>query len=1265
MIRRWGNVFLAVCVSLLAASMAWGQAGTSTVRGEVTDAQGRQVAGATVTIKNPNTGFTRTQTTNSGGSFNFELIPPGDYGMEVEATGFKKTVQKVSALVGSTIDADVRLEIGTVDQVVQVEATGAVAVNTEDATLGNNFDNKQITQLPLESRDVLALLTLQPGVTPTGFVSGARSDQSNITLDGVDINDQQMQSLVPGQAIVNALKTPVLRLNSEAVEEFRVTTMNANSSQGRSSAAQVNLVSKSGTNSFHGAVFEENRSTIFTANDFFNNRTIDPSTGKTLPRPALVRNIFGVAIGGPIKKDKLFFFYSFEGLREAKGSPVVRVVPLPSMGLGQLKYLDAGNVVRTLSLAQLNQIYPQVGINPAALSALAAAAAKYPANDFTQGDSSSIQSLNTAGFRFNASTPSDLNSNVAKVDWNISSNQTAFVRVNTIYDHLGLLPQFPDTTAPKVWSHPWGFVAAHNWTLGRNWVNSFRYGFTRQAFSQLGDSSTNNVNFRFVFSPLSFSRTINRTTPVQNILDDVSWLKGPHTIQFGTNIRIIRNNRSSFGNAFDFAQTNPSGYQQGGNVVSDPVAAFLTDNGLPAMGSSSISPVQNAATALIGRFSNYTANFTFAHDGSLLTAGSPSDRDFATEAYDFYAQDAWKIRHNLTMTYGLRYTLSRPVYETKGLEVRPSIALGLLLDQRIASAAKGIPNNTPFTVSPSGPANGKPGMYDWDYTDFQPRLAVAWQPTFEKGLLGSLFGGSGKSVIRGGFAVINDYYGEALATFFDLNNILGYSSSQVIPVNTYNVTNSPAPLFTDFNQKVNTLPLISIPGKLTFPLAQGEGPAGNFGDIESSLDSNLRSPREYTWNMTVERQLPKGLLFQASYVGRLGHNLLLQRDVAQPNNLVDTKSGMDWYTAATVLEKIRQTRPPGTTAVPTMAYFDNIFPANLRDIMTAFEGRTIPVGFTPTQTVFWMARNLFGNDWTDTQFDLEAALGQNLFFPTQNASLATWSTTGNSLYHGASFSLRQRVHELQWDFNYTFSHSLDDASGLQNSTAFGGGSFIRNSIRQHDNYANSDFDLRHVVNINAIYELPFGRGRRLASGANRAVDALIGGWQLSGIFRWNTGLPVNAPIDDARWATNFQVQSWTSLTRPLSSCVTKGTSTSAPKLFGCDPTFAYQSFRNAYPGETGMRNVFRLPGQTNIDAGLDKTFNLPWSEKQKLQLRWEVFNVANLQPLGVLDNSRSGFGISSDPLVRNLKPASNFSNFTAIQATSAPRSMQIGLRFTF
>ena len=1215
------------------------------------DPQRRFIPGASVSIKNAATNFSRTQVTGEAGTFSFELIPPGDYSLEIEVAGFrKKVLNKVQALVGSPTDVTVQMEIGQVDQVVTVEAgSSAVAVNTQDASLGNNFVTQQIVELPLEARNVQSLLTLQPGVTRDGYVAGARSDQSNITLDGVDINEAQ----------TNALESPVLRLNSEAIEEFRVATLNPNANQGRSSAAQVNLVTRSGSNNFHGALFEFYRGTLFEANDFFSNR-ISPS----LPRTPLVRNTFGGAFGGPLVKDKLFFFYSYEGRRDATATPVVRTVPLASMGQGSLRYVDENGGVQTLTMSQLNAALPAVGINPAAVAVFADAAKKYPAHDFTLGDSLADRPLNTAGFRFNAPTPVHLNSHVAKFDWNVTNRQTTFARINNIYDSTGQAPQFPDTPAPQTWSHPWGLAAGHTWSVSNNLVNNFRYGMTRQALSQLGDSGSNFIDFRFVFRNLIYDpRTLARVNPVHNFLDDVSWAKGHHTIQFGANVRLIRNNRVSYSGAYDFAQTNPSGYQQGGNVVSDAVSAYLAANNLPAL--VSVSETQNAATALIGRYSQYTANFTFDHGGKLLQSGTPSDRNFATEDYDFYMQDAWKLARNLTLTYGLRYGLSRPVYETKGFEVKPDISLSDYFARRVDSAAKGVPYNDPLTLNLSGPANGKSGMYPWDLTGFQPRVAIAWSPSFEKGWLRSILGSPDKSVLRAGFGMLNDYYGEALATFFDLNNTLGFSSSDVIPVNTYNVTNKPAPPFTGYNQDVRSLPRIVLPDQLKFPLQQ---PADMGERIESSLDSALRRPREYTFSVTFERELPAALFFQASYAGRLGRKLLAQRDVMALNNLVDPKSGTDWYTAATQLEKIRQTRPPADTAVAAIPYFENIFPANLRDVMSDYYGTDIPAGFTPTQTVFWIARNFYGNDWTDLQADLDLARfgnGQNtLFFQPQYGALSAWGTVANSNYHGLTLSVRQRFHNsVQWDFNYTLSHSLDDASGLQSALGYDDAAFILNPIRQRDFYANSGFDIRHLININGIFQLPFGRGRMLGSAVNRGWDALIGGWQISSIYRWNTGLPLSAPFDDARWATNWEVQSNAVLTRPLSPCVTKGTADSAPKVFGCDPTSAYQSFRNPYPGESGMRNIFRLPGYTSLDLGLSKSFNLPWNENHKLQIRWEVFNATNTQRFGALDQSRSGYGLRLDPAVRNLTPPTNWSNFTGIQG--APRVMQVGARLQF
>ncbi len=307
-----------------------------------------------------------------------------------------------------------------------------------------------------------------------------------------------------------------------------------------------------------------------------------------------------------------------------------------------------------------------------------------------------------------------------------------------------------------------------------------------------------------------------------------------------------------------------------------------------------------------------------------------------------------------------------------------------------------------------------------------------------------------------------------------------------------------------------------------------------------------------------------------------------------------------------------------------------------------------------------MALGFYGNDWTDTQDVLDTAINGHLFFNPQYGALSAFSSIGNSSYNAGTISIRQRLGEkFTLDFNYTLSHSLDDASGLQTSTAYGD-SFILNAIRQRDWYANSDFDVRHIINANAVWQLPFGRGQWFLSDTNKWVNNILGGWQLAAIYRWNSGLPAFTPYDDARWATNWNAQSNAVRTTPLQSCPTRG-GIEAPKLFGCNPTAAYQSFRNPLPGESGDRNVFRLPGYVSLDMGLSKSFKLPWGENQTLQVRWETFNVTNTQRLGKLDTSRTGLGITLDP--STATPPSNWSNFTAIQGT--PRVMQFGIRYAF
>lgn len=1297
---------IAVLALFSAASFCWGQTGTSSIRGTVTDASGSVVPGATVTLTNTQTNAVRTTKTGGEGTFVFDLITPSTYKVTVEATGFKqKVLDNVQALIGKPSTADVKLEVGAVNQVVEVSSTEQQAlINTQDATLGNNFESLQITQLPLEARAVVDLLSLQPGATREGYITGARADQSNITLDGVDVNNSvsgnteiptstNAQSVVLGGLVTDrgdVIDGPVLRLSSEATEEFRVTTANGNANQGRSSGAQINIVTKSGTNSWHGAASEFYRSRGFEADNWFNNHATP-----AVPRESLVRNTFEGAIGGPIVKNKLFFFYDYAGRRDAESSSEARTVPLGDYvtGAGNFKYqycTDAAcSSVQTASLtiAQLQQAYTQgpgtatVGLDPTAIATLAAVAAKYPANDNTTGDL-----LNTAGYRFNAPTPLRLNANTAKLDFNINDKQNAFLRVQVQNDHQTQAQWLPGTPSPVTWEHNWGLAVGHTWTISNNWVNNFRYGLTREGFTKPGDSNTNDIDFRFVFQPNAESHTLSQVVPVHNFTDDVSWIKGNHTIQFGGNVRLISNSRVDFINAFDFAEENPDFYAGGGTSVVNAFVSYLQTNNLPGgVGAQSLNnptAVLDDAAALIGGLTQYNADFTFAKSGALLPTGSPAVRDFATQSYDGYIQDTWKLRPSLTLTAGVRYSLERPVYETHGFETQPNIPLGQYLADRATAGQKGENFFTPISIVQSGPANGGKPLYSWTKDNFQPRVALAWSPD------------NGKTSLRGGFSVTSDYFGEALAVDFDVNNALGYEQQFQVHANTFDIgaTGKPLPpAFQAFGQDVRGLvPQAggTVPTSLVLPAtAPVFDGINNFGEqIQSSLQSDLHSPREYVWNLTLEREVGKGGLVTASYIGRAGRSLLLRHDTAQFTDWRDPKTGVDWYTAGSALEKLRAkgtdiSQIPALLPAKINQYFNDIFPAGqLASYLNNYEfggGCDTSFEFDCTWTnaqafLGYQSPNVgffSGNDWTDVQAEMDLAFAAGgmptRFMQPQWGALSAWATVGNSNYNALALSFRERVKSLTMDFNYTWAHAMDDASGLQGEGGYGNfsgsnGAFVTNAFRQGENYANSEFDVRHTINADLIWELPVGKGHSLLGNAGRATDAVLGGWQLSSIVRFNTGLPTGvSPFDQEQWATDWEVQSASTPTRPIHTCPNKPKA-SAPSLFGgCNITQIYQSFRNAQPGEIGPRNYLRYPGYFDLDLGLSKSWKMPYNEAHQLQIRWDVFNVTNTQSLtGIQD-----FSVAQDPGLNQLTPLPDWSNFTTIQGS--PRVMQVGARYSF
>ncbi|MEO8368976.1 MAG: TonB-dependent receptor [Candidatus Solibacter sp.] len=1242
--RRMLEAYLPLLLLLCLPALSLAQ--TSTVlSGTVTDPSDAAVPGAVVTLTNKTTGVLRTDKSDDTGAFIFPQLQPGLYDLKAEKQGFKAIVsQSIDVLVNTSSNIALRFkEVGAVTETVQVSAE-ATAVNTVDATIGIAFNATQVRDLPLNARNVVGLLSLQPGVTAGGSVNGGRFDQANVTLDGVDVNDQDQYG---GDSRSGNAFFSVLRVTPDSLQEFRVTTTNANADQGRSSGAQIALVTKSGGNQFHGSLYEYHRNTLTSANDWFSNKA-------GVQRPQLIRNNFGGSVGGPIKKDKLFFFFNYEGFREAKGSVVVNQIPLATLGQGTVRYFSANGAsdptcpagtpsgVTCLTRQQISQSYATAnrvdpGTNSTGLAILAAAAAKYTPNDTTVGDG-----LNTSGIRFNSSAPVKQSTAAAKIDYLLNSKHSLYVRFNYQNDISLGTSRFPDTPQVTTWAHPRGLSAGDTWTVTPNIVNSFRYGITRDAITTGGDSDQNSVNFRFIFQPLNYSRGRIRTTPVHNFVDDISINKGRHTLQAGINFRLITNSRNAFTSSYDSLVTNPSFYEGSGDSVTLDAAG---NNIFPNLASRSATNARDAITAIVGRLSQYGASLVYDRAGKVQANGTGVARKFKTNEYEGYFQDSWRVTTKLTLTGGLRWSTGTPVYEADGYQVSPTQGLGDYFDKRVAGSAAGTPYNNLITLDYSGKANNKPGFYSQDWNNFAPSGSVAWQ--FAK-----------KMVLRGGYRLTYDRIGSALAVNFDALNSIGFTSAASISANTFNLTTNLAPLLTGLSQDVRGLPKLIIPPSLAFPAGQ---PADSSRRIERSLDDRLTTPYNHSFNLSLGRDLGRGFSIEASYVGRIARNLLIARDVMTPNNITDPKSGVNWYTAIRQLIDLRDKVTP-VTSVAAMPFFENLLP-KLAGSAT-FLGQT--VNLTATQAAYRrIARTVVGGqnttDYTTVQdlWDFRGAGTAPVFYQPQYGALSVFSTLGTSDYNSAQFTVRKRLEKgFSFDFNYTAGHSLDTASGAQNGTNFGG-PFVENPFNLNENRGNSNFDIRHVVNMNYLYELPFGKGKMLLPDMHGVGQAILGGWSTTGIFRWASGLPAGQPFDSSQWATNFNVQSNAVAIREL---VATPTRTGDPNLFS-DPTYAYNSYRNAYPGEFGNRNVLRYPSSISLDMGLYKTFSIV--ERLRATLRAEAFNVSNTQRFSGI----SSFGLVRDPFTSQTPggtppaPPSTFGKFTGIQGT--PRVFQFALRLDF
>ncbi len=1252
---KTSSQFATALLLLLTSTLLSGQTQTN-LTGTVIDPTGAAVPGAALTITNTATNQTRDVVTNDDGAYVFAQITPGEYKMLVKKAGFSDvSVQGIRLSVNNPATLNVTFEqVGSTSTMIEVSAD-AQQINTTDATLGNSFGTKPILQLPFEGRNVAKMLSLQAGVTWVGdtdtvnggvttatdrggVVNGGRSDQSNISLDGVDVNDQQSR----------AAFTSVLRVTLDSVQEFRVTTTNANADASRGSGAQVTLVTKSGTNEPHGSVYWYLRNRELNANTFFNNLS-------GIATPKLNRNIGGVSLGGPILKNKLFLFGNYEGRRDALEQSLLRVVPSVSLRQGIATYVSrTGSIVQVSPQELSERLNYAPGINPAALRLFNA----YPLpNDSTAGDG-----LNTAGFRFNAPVKNNFDTYVARADYVLNEKHSFFARGQLQQDVENGTPQFPGANPNfRDLTYSKGIAVGWNGALRPNFLANTRYGLSRQKLVTAGIGTYEAITWRVLDNPVGLTRSFQRTSPTHHLSQDFNWLKGPHNLQFGGSYRHFANDRLGYGNSYFGATSNASWLTQSGQILSAP---FTTGPDNLAISPGQRSSFNDAVSMVFGLVTQVNSNYNYLPQNGQIQAlgrGVPNPRKFIGEESEIYFQDTWKINRQLTLTGGIRYMYWPAIYEANNVQSSPSIPLSDWFDRRVANAEAGVGGQTglaPISFNLANATGGRP-LYD-NLHNWSPRIALAYSPEGTGGLSRLIFGSQGKSVFRVGWGMYYDVFGAGLVRAGDAT-ALGLSTST--QNSSGRLTLAETPRFTDTFAIPQSL--ITPPPPASFPVTQG-----NIFQITNSIDDKLRAPYVMRWNASFQRELPGGWTTTIAYVATEGRRTLTSEDLATPLNVRDPQSGTTWYDAARQLvgrmniDNRRQIVAPLTGAqlggVGPIPYFENMFPGLAGNGLSATQGalRQMESVF-PDSTAFLENLDRFGDPSA-------SRLGRFAFYSPQFSFLRAIRSVGKSSYHSMQGSARKVFRNGdQFDFNWTWSHSFDLGSVTENQQSVNDG--LRGIIIAPYNRqlmrGESDFDQRHNFNANYVYNLPLGRNRRYFSGVGKMTNLLVGGWQLAGLYRQTTGLPTS--VGHGRtWPTNYNVTGWATQVGSFEDGTNKNAPSpvsnpanpaaearfSGPNIFR-NPAKASESFGFTYAGEIGNRNNVRGDGIFNFDMSLAKNLIMPFNEKHTVQLRWEVFNVLNT--------------VRFDPRGINLS-LSALSNFGRYEETLQPsRVMQVSLRYDF
>jgi hypothetical protein len=655
----------------------------------------------------------------------------------------------------------------------------------------------------------------------------------------------------------------------------------------------------------------------------------------------------------------------------------------------------------------------------------------------------------------------------------------------------------------------------------------------------------------------------------------------------------------------------------------------------------------NAFGTMYGIINSYSATYQYTVDGSTVPFGQPVVRTFGNQEYEFYIQDAWKIRRDLNITYGIRYGIYQVPYERNGVQVATTTGLDTYFAERVAASQQGIPGNAMpnayLTFALAGPTRDGVGYYKRDNNNFAPRLSIAWAPTGDS--LATKILGKG-SVIRAGGSMVYDRYGSAMATSFAASGSPGLATGVTQPSNTD---------FTDsFRYTGGGLPGLPEAPKGSFPFTP-PAVAGGFGSY-SGVNPGLVAPYSMLLNFSYTRPLPAKLTLEMGYIGRLSRKGILRQDYFQPlTQFKDSKSGMTWAQASGMLRDVFESglTPAQVRAnpslMPQIAFFENLFPSS-----AGTASGTRVAGASATANYYYTVYGTYAGSDLDALHDFDrvrqangncfSVYGCNTFFARQNAGMLAWVNASNPAFHGGQLVLRRAMSQgWGFDFNYTFSKSMDIASGSES----GGTSTIQDTFNPNASRSISDFDIRHNITSNAVVELPFGKGKKLLGSIPGWADQVIGGWQVSALARYRSGLPLTISTGGV-YPTNYLNSSLAILKPGAALPETKVgfNEIGVPAIF--PSTTAVRSFYGQYPGTVGARNLIRGPQSLNFDLSVGKFFKMPF-EGHRVQLRGEAFNAFN----AVNWNNPSSLTLA------------NPTTFGQITGAADARVMQFALRYEF